>query len=93
MFEPEDYAQEALDISETMLIQAEQQQWQELTQLETKRSGILEKLFQHPSMPQSLARVASLLRQIIELDQMTIACGNDARSALKTELQLLTQGK
>lgn len=93
MLDPEDYAQKALAISETMLEQAEQKEWKELTQLESKRALVLEKLFQHPAMPVSLARVASMLRQIIEIDQMTIAFGDDARNALKMELQLLTQGK
>lgn len=93
LLNPGDYAEQALDITTSMRVQAEEQNWEELTQLESRRSLILEKLFLHPAMPLSLAQVADMLRQIVELDQKTIALGQEARQALKSEMQLLTQGK
>lgn len=90
---PEEYANQALDLTAAMQVEAGHQDWEQLSELESRRSIVIEKLFQHPAMPLSLASIAGMLRKIIELDQETIALGQEARQALKSEMQLLTQGK
>ena len=87
------YAAQALSCSEQMFNLAQQQEWEALTQLEADRSLLLDRLFKHPALPQMLAKLATTLRQIIEMDQQTIALGKQAKDALKNEMRLLTQGK
>ena len=89
----ESYATQALSCSQQMYLLAEQSDWDELGKLESQRSMLLESLFNHPSLPMFLARVADTLRKIIEIDQQTISLGKQARQALKNEMILLSQGK
>jgi len=87
------YASQALSCTEKMFILAEQQEWDALGKLEADRNALLDSLFNHPGLPHMLAKLANTLRLIIELDQKTIALGENAREALKNEMRLLTQGK
>ena len=87
------YASQALSCTQEMFTLAQRQEWQALARLETDRSMLLDSLFNHPGLPQMLAKLASILRQIIELDQKTIALGTEAKDALKNEMRLLAQGK
>jgi len=89
----EGYASHALSCSEQMYLLAQKQDWDALGQLEKERSIILESLFNHPSLPLLLAKVADTLRQIIEVDQKTMSLSQQARQALKSEMELLNQGK
>ena len=89
----QDYAKQALDCTERMLLLAEQQDWQALATLEIDRSILLGRLFEHPNLPDMLSKLADTLRLIIELDQKTIALSQSARDTLKSELSLLVQGK
>lgn len=89
----EGYASQALSCSQQMYLLAEQADWEGLGRLEKERALLLDSLFDHPSLPLWLARIADTLRQIIEVDQKTMALGKDARQALKREMELLNQGK
>ncbi len=89
----ESYASQALSCTQQMLLLAEQSDWDGLGELESQRARLLDSLFQHPSLPVMLARVADTLRKIIEVDQKTIALGQEAKQALKNEMSLLNQGK
>jgi len=89
----EGYASQALNHSQRMLNLAEQEKWDELSKLEAERSLILDSLFDHPSMPSLLAKVADTLRRIIAIDQKTMALGKIARQSLTSEMKLLNQGK
>lgn len=90
---PQEYAEKALELSNSMLLEAEQHNWGALSELEDRRAQVIERLFQHPAISESLAGIANMLREVIELDQKTIALGEEARSALKNEMQMLSQGK
>ena len=87
------YASQALSCTEQMFALAQRQEWAALAQLEADRSMLLDSLFNHPGLSQMLAKLATTLRQIIELDQKTIALGTEAKDALKNEMRLLAQGK
>lgn len=89
----EGYASQALSCSQQMYLLAEQEDWDQLIKLELERSVILDSLFNHPSLPNVLARIADTLRRIIETDQKIMALGKQARHALKKEMELLNQGK
>jgi len=89
----EGYASQALSCTEHMYLLAEQQDWDGLGQLEMERSQLLDALFNHPSLPSLLAKIADTLRRIIEMDQKTMALGKQARQTLKREMELLNQGK
>lgn len=89
----EGYASQALSCTQQMYLMAGRQDWEGLTKLEKERSLILDSLFSHPSLPFVLAKIAGTLRRIIELDQKTIALGKHAQQALKSEMELLNQGK
>lgn len=89
----ESYASQALSCSQQMLLLAEKCDWDGLGKLESQRAMLLDSLFEHPSLPIMLAKVADTLRRIIEVDQKTIAMGTEAKQALKNEMNLLSQGK
>lgn len=89
----EGYASQALSCSQQMYLLAEQQDWDGLCKLESERSLLLESLFNHPSLPLLLAKIANTLQRIIEMDQKTMAMGKQARKALKSEMELLNHGK
>lgn len=89
----EAFAAQALECTQQMHRLACQEDWQALTVLENERSQILTALFDHPALPQMLARIADTLRQIIEMDQKTMALGKQAQQALRREMELLNQGK
>lgn len=89
----EGYASQALNCSQQMYLLAEQQDWDSVSKLESERAFILSSLFDHPSLPLFLAKIADTLRYIIEIDQKTMAMGKQARQALSREMELLNQGK
>ncbi len=87
------YASHALSCTQQMYLLAEQADWEGLGKLEQERAVLLDTLFKHPGLSLWLARIADTLRQIIEMDQQTMALGKQAREALKSEMKLLNQGK
>jgi len=89
----ESYASQALSCSQQMFLLAEQEDWDGLGRLEIDRAMILDSLFNHPSLPLFLAKIADTLRKIIEMDQQTMALGKQARDSLTREMELLNHGK
>lgn len=93
LLEPVEYAERALELSNTMLLEAEQHNWPALSGLEARRAQVIERLFQHPGIDDALPQLADMLREVIELDQKTIALAETTRKALKQEMGSLNQGK
>lgn len=87
------YATQALACTEQMYFLAQNEKWEDVSRLEAERLDLIETIFNHPTLPTMLGKLANTIRRIIEIDQMTISLGKDAHCALKKEMELLTQGK
>ena len=85
-------AQKVLRLSERMLAQAEQGNWDLMGSLETERSRSLESLFNHPQINQSLNDIADTLFEVISIDKQCLRLGEEARRLMLSQLNRQSQG-
>ena len=84
----EQTANKILRLTHAMRALADDQDWDQFAHLETERQRSLEYLFKHPDIANALQDVADTLRQVIQLDQESIALGEAAKRLLAEKLNL-----
>jgi len=85
-------AQKVLRLSERMLAQAEQGNWDQLSGLENERSRSLESLFSHPAISENLSEIAGTLFEVISIDKECLRLGAEARKDMLLQLNRQSQG-
>jgi heme oxygenase len=81
-------ANKILRLTRKMRQQAEADAWQEFADLEAERQRSLEYLFQHPEIADALPALADTLRQVVSLDQESMALGEAAKRLLAEKLDM-----
>jgi len=84
----EQTANKILRLTQAMRSMADDQDWDQFAHLEIERQRSLEYLFKHPDIANALQDVADTLRQVIQLDQESIALGEAAKRLLAEKLNL-----
>lgn len=85
------YVQNILRISHEMYGHAKQGNWATFTELEATREKIIAALFSHPDINLMPEELATALRQIMMIDNKSIALGEKEKQRLAGEMAGLTQ--
>ncbi len=80
------HAQDILSISNEMYRHAKQGDWMTFTALEVKRQEIIDTLFAHPRIDISLEDLAQTLRQVLVIDNKSMALGEREKQRLGREM-------
>ncbi len=85
------HAQNILRLSHDMYGHARQGDWTTFTELEAKRQTIITALFTHPHINVMLEKLAATLRQVMAIDNKSIALGEREKQRLAGEMAGLKQ--
>jgi len=88
---PQSHAQHILRISHEMYRHAKQGDWNAFTELEAMRQKIIEALFADPDIDAILEKLATTLRQVVAIDNKSIALGQREKQRLGREMTGLKQ--
>ncbi|HEB87516.1 MAG TPA: flagellar protein FliT [Gammaproteobacteria bacterium] len=88
---PQSHVQNILRISHEMYGQAKQGDWATFTRLEAKREKIITALFAHPHINVMLETLAATLRQVMTIDNKSMALGEREKQRLAGEMAGLNQ--
>ncbi len=83
---PQSLAHEILFISHEMYDHARRGDWLRFGEQESKRRKIIEALFAHPDTDVSLDELARILRQVLVIDNKSIALGEQEKQRLSREI-------
>ncbi len=88
--------QQLVLISHTMLAQAQQKNWQELTRLDVQRKQLLEQYFANTATLDDTAKIIIMKEHINTLEtlnQKIIACVKEEKSGLSEEKKNVQKGR
>ena len=88
---PQSHAQHILRISHEMYVHAKQADWNTFAELEATRQKIIDALFAHPDIDVMLEKLAKTLRQVVAIDNKSIALGQREKQRLGREMHGLKQ--
>ncbi len=88
---PQSHAQYILRISHEMYRHAKQGDWNAFTELETTRRQTIDALFAYPDIDAILEELAVTLRQVVAIDNKSIALGQREKQRLGLEMRGLKQ--
>ena len=80
-------------LSEKMLFNARQQQWEEVSKLEAERSALIFSFFEIPPSLDEAERVASFISHVLASDREIITLGSNEKKDLLQSSQKLSRGK
>jgi len=87
---PIQYAQKILRLSQHMCDMSYKQDWYGCMELEEQRQTVMDELFEHPEMPEALAKIANILEQVLFIDSENLYICEEARTK---ELEGLKENK
>ena len=90
---PLQYAGKILRLTRRMYVLAKQGDWLAVSGIEAERQITIESLFLHPQISTSLAQLADMLWEVIEVDRQCILLGEDEKQASSSRLVQLHHGK
>jgi len=79
---PQRCAQDILCLSREMYQHARRGEWHRFSELETQRQKIINDLFAHPQINLELENLAATLRQVMEIDNKSLALGEKEKQQL-----------
>ncbi len=88
---PQSHVQNILRLSHEMYGHAKQGDWTTFTELEAKREKIITALFTHPDINAMLEKLAATLRQVMTIDNKSMALGEREKQRLAGEIAGLNQ--
>lgn len=88
---PQSHAQYILRISHEMYHHAKQADWNAFTELEAVRRQTINDLFADPDIDVMLEKLATTLRQVLVIDNKSIALGQREKQRLGMEMTGLKQ--
>ncbi len=88
---PQSHVQNILRISHEMYGHAKQGDWATFTELEAKREKIIAALFTHPHINVMLEKLAAALRQVMTIDNKSMALGEKEKQRLAGKMAGLKQ--
>ena len=80
------HAQDILSVSEEMYRHAKQGDWMTFSALEARRQKIIDTLFAHPHIDTGLEDLALTLRQVLAIDNKSMALGEREKQRLGREM-------
>jgi len=91
----ERYAQLGLieALTEKMLLNAKQQQWDVVSKLEAERSQLIYTFFETPPTLAEAEHVASFIRHVLEADRKIIALSANEQKGILQSSQEISRGK
>ena len=84
---------EILTISQTMLDHAKRGEWPELSQIESRRSKLLEDFFAQTITPEMASTIEEIIRQVMAIDKEVIVLGEEMQKQMGKDLQNMAKGK
>lgn len=89
------YAQLAVidALTEEMLLNARQQQWELVTKLEAERSGLIYAFFEIPPLLAEAEHVARFIRTVLAADREIISLGASEQKDILQNSQKINRGK
>lgn len=79
-------AEKVLRLSQRMLQHAQAGEWTILGQVEQERGKVLEHLFRHPEISQSLQTISDILFDVMDVDRSCMQLTEQARQGMIDEL-------
>ena len=81
-----------LQMSRSMLEDADQEEWDRITDRQEQRQLLIEQFFATPVPATDAERVASGIREMLDIDRMLIDRSKQAMNGLSTDLRKIKQG-
>lgn len=82
-----------IDISREMLVQAREDAWERVGELEAQRRALMAQCFRHPTAEQDAPGVAASIREILHLDEEVAALGRKHRQTLGADIHTNRVGR
>ena len=79
-------------LSEKMLVEARQEDWENVTKIESQRRELITSFFSQP-VHESNGQLADVIRVILEKDREIIKLGAGRREKLRSALRKINRGK
>lgn len=80
-------------LSQRMLLRAKQNNWDEVSEIETERQVTITALFTHPQIKEKLSEISEILRDVIEIDRQCILLGEQELVQTTREITDLRSNK
>ncbi len=82
-----------IEISRKMLVQAQQDAWERVGELEARRRTLVAQCFQHTTVEQDAPEVAASVREILQLNEEVAALGRKHRQTLGADIRTNRVGR
>ena len=85
--------EEIVLLSQTMLLSADDHQWEAVAECEFRRRELLTRFFEQPTEEQDAAQVAAAIKDILRLNQRIGELGRQCQDQLGNEIQANKAGR
>lgn len=86
-------AHKVLRLSQRMLQHARQEEWTMLGQVEQERGRVLEHIFKHPQINESLQTISDILFEVMQVDKTCMQLTEQAQQDIASALSQQKRGK
>ena len=83
---------EIIHLSREMLETARQLEWDKVAELEARRKQLIMECFREPGPKQDAAKVAAVIKEILNLDQQVAELAKQCQTALGSEIHSHNRG-